>query len=209
MPRCKSCGNKFEQYSFNNKFCKDLDCQVARGLFLLEKAKKRDLNQREELKKEQARVTTRKRKKDLQDEINKLSRFIDYRFKFLCIDTDKPIIGSGNAAHYKNVGGHENIRYNLHNIHLSTVYSNKYNPEHKKGYKSGLIKRYGVDYEEYLENGLNLTYPTMHFTSEEIKQALKITRSILRTFDTYDLTNPIIARDQFNSIIGLYKIPYL
>ena len=40
MPRCKHCKSKFEQYEFNGKFCKELDCQVQKGLFKLGKIKK-------------------------------------------------------------------------------------------------------------------------------------------------------------------------
>ena len=43
MPRCKSCKEKFEQYEFNNKYCKSIDCQTDKALFKLGKIKKQEV----------------------------------------------------------------------------------------------------------------------------------------------------------------------
>jgi hypothetical protein len=41
MPKCRECKEKFEQYEFNNKFCKKIDCQTAKAMDYLDKRKKK------------------------------------------------------------------------------------------------------------------------------------------------------------------------
>lgn len=208
MPRCKNCLQKFEQYEFNNKYCKEIDCQTAKALYKLGKLKAQHYRQKKALNKTKQEDKTKNQKNYLKDEIQKLARLIDIRFKFNCCCCNKPIEGTGHGAHYHNKGGNENIQFNLHNIHRSRAHCNMFSSEHKKGYYIELERRYGKEYVNYLENDIRLIYKEMHFTSEEIKQALKTTRKIIRYFDKYELSNPILARDLFNSMIGLYQKKY-
>ena len=91
MPRCKNCNNKFEQYEFNNKFCKDLNCQVSKGMYLLEKKKAKDKKDWNKHKTERMPVLYPKKYKGyLSDECQKLARQIDNHFNFTCIDCDRP-----------------------------------------------------------------------------------------------------------------------
>lgn len=203
--RCKNCKSKFDQYEFNNKYCKDVDCQTAKALYKLNKIKKQQEKQKQSLNKTKQEDKTTNQKNYLNTEIQKLARLIDERFKFGCCCCNKTIEGSGHGAHYHNKGGNENIKYNLHNIHRSRAHCNMFSSEHKKGYYIEMEHRYGKEYVNYLENDLRFIYKEMHFTSEEIKTALKVTRKIIRDFDKYELSNPILARDLFNSMIGLYK----
>jgi len=144
----------------------------------------------------------------LQKSINKLVRLIDERFYQNCICCDRYLkyheAGSVHAAHRYNVGGHENIRWNLHDIHSATLYCNKHNTEHKTGYDKGLVLRYGLEYKEMVD-GLDLKYKVLKPTTKEIKEKIKIVNKIIRDFDTFILQDGKQAREMFNNLIGIYK----
>lgn len=200
MARCKNCKEKFEVLHFNQKYCLKEPC---RKVWIETEKTKQWKVRKKELKQKSSN-----QKNDLQNEINKLARLIDRHFKLNCIDCESKVTGVGNGAHYHNVGGNENIRFNLHNIHLSRTYCNKYNSEHKKGYQSGLNKRYGAKYANYVETELNLTYKELHLTNQEVTEALKKTRKAIREFNQLIEGNPIEARNKFNSYIGIYLEEY-
>jgi hypothetical protein len=146
-----------------------------------------------------------KRKLDLQKEINKLSRMIDKHFEFKCIDCDNPFGKQTDAAHLHNVQGNENIRYNLHNLHSARTHCNKFNSEHKVGYRKGIAKRYGNEYLEFIDVELPKKYKYLGLLDNEVKEKLSIVRKLIRDFETFNLKDGIQAREMFNKIIGIYK----
>lgn len=199
MPRtCKICKKKFKP-KYNSV---QMVCSVACSY---EYTKQQNQKNKKALNKTKQEDKTKNQKNYLKDEIQKLARLIDIRFKFGCCCCNKSIEGTGHGAHYHSKGSNPSIQFNLHNIHRSRAHCNMFSSEHKKGYYIELERRYGKDYVNYLENDIRLIYKEMHFSAEEIKQALKTTRKIIRDFDKYELSNPILARDLFNSMIGLYK----
>ena len=216
MPRCDNCNTKFEAYEFNGKFCKELDCQVQKALFLVAKdrtnKKKKQAEKIKEIDKDcrerKKKLYPKKHRALLQDQINLLARKIDERFYTTCIDCDTVLrfdkVNMVHGAHRSNVGGHENIRFNLHNIHSATLPCNKWSSEHKVGYDKGLINRYGQEYHD-LVHGLNLKYKSIHLSTAEIDSALKIARKLNRDFKTMVFTDSISARNILNNIIGIYK----
>ena len=137
MARCNNCKEKFEVLHFNQKYCFKEECKKV----WIEKA---TLKQWSQTKKELKPKTHSKTFKDtLQFEINKLSKVIDESFKYTCIDCGSDYGKQKDASHFHNVGGNENIRYNLHNVHTSRAYCNQYGRGRKPEYYEGLIKRYG------------------------------------------------------------------
>tara|TARA_R110000751_G_C13720375_1_gene475371 strand:- start:43 stop:672 length:630 start_codon:yes stop_codon:yes gene_type:complete len=209
MPRCNHCKTKFEAYEFNGKYCQALDCKVAKGLFLLSKIKDKKSKQRikdiQGINESKKQAKTVNDKEQLQKEVNKLARKIDERFYTTCIDCERTIIDTvSHGAHRFNVGGHENIRFNLHNVHASTSYCNMYNTEHKVGYDKKLVERYNQEYYD-LVHGLDLKYKSINLLSTEITKALKIARKLNRDFNKTILTDSISARTLFNKLIGIYK----
>lgn len=208
-PKCKQCGERFVPFYNNSlqKYCMNYPkCREAQSNYAKKQKDKQDNKDWKKRKKDMdIKVNPKKYKGQLQDEINKLARKIDFYFNMPCICTKKPYQGQVDAAHYHNVGGHENIRFNLHNIHSSRAHSNQYDPNHKTDYKAGLISRYGNEYYEYVEYELNLKYKELHITSQEVYEKLAIVRKINREFDTYVLFDPKSARDMFNKMIGIYK----
>ena len=83
MPRCLECKTKFEQYQFNNKFCKQLDCQVAKGLHLLDKGKKQQAKNKQGINKTRSEDKHKNQKNDLKTEIQKLARLIQQKPLYL------------------------------------------------------------------------------------------------------------------------------
>jgi hypothetical protein len=208
MPRCKNCKVKFVAKEFNGKFCKgNIDCLTAEGLYKLEMLKKSKAKELK-TKTDSWRPDThlKENKKALQDEINKLAKLIDSTFGLeSCIDCDKHFGKNQiHGAHYHDVGGNSTLRYNLHNIHSSLGYCNKYDNNHHSGYTLGLEKRYGKEYLEMVE-GLPLQYEYIKLTSIEVAEKLKIVRKLIRDFHTFDFIGSWSARKQLNLMIGIYK----
>lgn len=209
MPKCKYCKIPFEPRYFNQKYClHNEECISASYKYAIDKVNKA---KKKEYKQKKIELNPKKGISYLQDEINKLARMIDKHFNYSCIDCgkrldyNKPI--AVNGAHRFNVGGNENIRFNLHNIHSSTQWCNCYNTEHKTGYDKGLITRYGNEYFEYIHFEMPLKYKSLKLKSNEIEEALKITRKLIRDFDNHISENDLdgsMLRSHFNKLIGIY-----
>lgn len=202
--RCKICKEVFKVEYFNQKTCKNAECIITFSKQL--KVSEWERNAKKASK--PVKSTKKTAKEHLQDEVNKLSRKIDEYFEYPCIDCGKFYGKQSDAAHYHNRGGNENIRYNLHNLHTARAHCNRYSSEHKKGYKKGLIDRYGEEYAELVETGLGLQYPTIRLNEVETKEALKIVRKLNREFNQHTKGNDVdgsMLREYFNNLIQIYK----
>lgn len=203
MARCKICREKFEVKIFNQKVCFDPACVLAYS-------KEVKLKDWEKQSKKQNKPKTIKKvstKEYLQKEVNKLARLIDENFNYNCIDCSNPFNQVVQGAHYHNVGGNENIRFNLHNIHSARAHCNMYSSEHKKGYVTGLQNRYGLEYYNLVETELSIKYTYLGLTESELKEALKMTRECIRGFKLYSKgqKDGQESREFFNKLIGIYK----
>ena len=151
MPRCKSCKEKFEQYEFNNKYCKSIDCQTDKALFKLGKIKKQEVK---DWKKEK-KVLKEKLKtwSDYFKETQKVfNTFIRERDKLEnCISSNRPLIGKFDAGHYFPAGSYKNLALDEDNCHGQSVHDNRDKHGNLAEYKIGLIKRIGKERFESLE----------------------------------------------------------
>ena len=212
MPRCKHCRELFDNTDFLQKFCRtNIDCQTAEGMYNLEKRKKKEQKDWNK-KKESLRPFThgKENKVALQSEINKLSRLIDAKFGYVnCIDCGTRL-DNIDAGHYISVGSNSTLRFNLHNIHAQKRGCNRNERQGSRntGYYKGLIKRYGKEYADYVDNTLQNEYEYLGITSKEVHDKLKVVRSLIRNFDTFSVNDSIHARDTFNTIIGIYQTQY-
>ena len=198
--KCRNCKQQFTPVSFNRKYCIENECNDLYYEELKDKAIKKAQKQKREYNKK----SSKNNKGYLQDEINKLARMIDKRYGYVnCIDCNKKM-DSIHGAHLHNVGSHENLRYNLNNIHSARGYCNTWDSEHKVNYRNGLEFRYGKEYANYVIKEMPLQYAYLGLTSKEIDEALKKTREIIRNFDKYKF-NGDGARGYFNELIGIYK----
>jgi len=211
MKRCKICGDKFTPYRTTQPTCKG-ECEYKYGMMKLKQQKQRAIKEgKENTRQQKAKVYSNEYKTDLQNEINRLARMIDERFNYACVDCGKVIRYRGNdsqrmdanGSHLHNVSGNENIRYNLHNIHTSKIKCNKWEGGRKEDYKLGLICRYGTEYLNYVES-LGVTYPYLGLKEIEVVEKLSIVRKLIRTFDTFVFNDGRQAREQLNTLIGIY-----
>ena len=209
--KCKNCKKKHEPFNSLDNWCKDIDCQVAKGMFLLEKKKKQQKKQwdkeKKAIKDKNGWNTNKPPKRVLQEEVNKLSRIIDLHFK-------QPCISCGNTNNVKYDGGHRisvgacsSIRYNLHNIRrqCSKNCNNSLsgNPD---GYDQGLKERFGLEYKNYVKYELRKIYSYIDLGSIDYPEKTKLVRKLIRDFDTFKLTDGVQARNLFNKIIGIYTL---
>ena len=105
---------------------------------------------------------------------------IDASFGFTtCIDCGKPFGKQIDAAHFHNVKGHEQLRFNLHNLHSAKSDCNQFSSEHKVGYIKGLELRYGIDYLSQVE-ALKTEIKELKLNAVEIAEKLKLVRHIIR-----------------------------
>ena len=200
--KCKACKELFTQRRFMQYVCSPKCSIDYQNTLKVNKEAKEWRDTKAVMK-----VTTHAKeyKADLQREINKLSRMIDFKFGFItCIDCGKPFGKQIDACHFHGRGGNSSLRYNLHNLHSGKSDCNQFSDTHKQGYAIGLADRYGNDYAIMVIEGLPLLYKEIHVSSVEVVEKLKIAREIIRHFDTYDLTDSISARNLFNKLINIY-----
>lgn len=144
-------------------------------------------------------------KKQLQREINKLSRMIDARFGFkTCIDCGKEFGKQTDGAHYHGTGSNSSLRYNLHNIHSARSSCNQYSDRHKEGYREGLEKRYGREYMIHVVEELPEIYRFVKLSNIELHEKLILTRKLIREFEGVNYSSSVDARDLMNKHIGIY-----
>tara|TARA_R110002167_G_scaffold11043_5_gene49346 strand:+ start:44 stop:586 length:543 start_codon:yes stop_codon:yes gene_type:complete len=176
MPRCKKCSNKFIQYQFNNKFCKDLDCQVAKGLYLVDKQRTQKLKEinKDVRERKKALKTTTDYLKEVETVVN---RFIRLRDKDKpCISCQRPLNNKFDSGHYRSKGGNPEIRFNEDNIHGQCVYCNRHLHANLIDYRISLIKRIGLERVEWLEGvhkPRKYTIPELIIMKEEYKEKIK------------------------------------
>jgi hypothetical protein len=202
--KCRNCQEPFTPKRSTTETTCSPDCAIA---YAKSKVKEEPLLVKGTpfFKETEKKVKAEDRLTDLQDEINKLARFIDSKFNYtLCIDCNKLMDKRVAGAHFHDVGSNRHIRFNLHNIHTSSFQCNNFSSKHKTGYKVGLEQRYGKDYLDFVEE-LQTKHREVKLAPFEISEKLALVRKIIRTFDTFQFENSIQARTQLNTIIGIYK----
>jgi len=202
MPKCRICSIKYIPRFFLQKTCEDVKCIIEYSKIQREKKEQKEWSEKKKI----ARIELypKKSKAYLQDEINKLSRMIDARFGYLCIDCNKPYGKQIDACHFHNKSTHGEITYNLHNLHSGRSDCNFYSSEHKTGYYEGLISRYGKEYADYVKEGLQKPKNGKIMTNE-IPDKLKIVRDLIRNYDTFIFKDGKEGREIFNKIINIYN----
>lgn len=198
--KCKECGTKFKKERPLQFVCSPT-CAVSYNKKHLKKQelkewKKHKKNQEEKLK---IRADW---KEDLQKVVNWIVRNLD---------KDQPCISHPNtkgflrydAGHFYSVGSHQDIRYNMHNIHKQNSEANQRHGGNAD-YAKGLKERYGND---YLEMVLNLPLQWKgtakeKFTIDNIKnEYLPAARKVKRGLEKGEE----YTRDEINKIIGIYN----
>lgn len=139
--------------------------------------------------------------KKLQTEVNKIARLID--FDKGCISCthghNSAFTRQAHGGHKKSVGSNATLRFHLDNIHKQCSICNAQLGGNPHEYYKGLVKRYGKDYADSVEQ-LSSKYRTLKLTIDDLKEAIKKARQIVREIEAgTDLT-----RLEVNEKIGIY-----
>lgn len=200
--KCRKCGEEFEPLKRNgiiiSKFC--ITCLSIKG----KEKQKKDWNKKKKEFKEKDR-TLSEWKNILQPLVNKIARLIDYGQP--CIATGYTS-GKMNGGHFISVGANDTIRFNLHNIHMQSEYSNSYKGGDNFNYADGLEKIYGLAYLEHVR-GLNKT-KQISLSSVCIKETIIIAKKIIKEHEEkiYSPSERIALREKYNEMIGIYEKIY-
>ena len=159
--RCKTCREKFEPKTFNQKNCfKNQEC-INAELELKKKLHSKSWNKEKKERKEKLK-TNSDYLKELQVIFNKWIRLRDQGLN--CISCQKPA-KKENAGHYRSVGGNPELRFEPLNNNLQCEYCNTYLHGNLIDYRINLIKKIGIDKVEFLEG----RHEPKHYSIDQIK----------------------------------------
>lgn len=208
--KCKSCKGD-DEYIFKRGMCKS--CYIS---WLTttpegnEYIKKNSISALKKVKSEQTKIDREKKKEILSNaQINKLLEK-EINLIVRLIDKDKGCIScshgntsdftmQAHAGHYHSVGSSQSIRFNLFNIYKECSQCNLYLSGNEKGYRAGLIHRYGEEAFEYIYN-LKAVYPELKLSREEKFEAINKARDIVKRLKKGE----VLTRKYCNEYIGIY-----
>ena len=203
--KCKNCFKVFEKQR-PLQYCCSMLCAIEHQKTLKKKNDLSDWKKRKENMKESLQ-TLSDLKKILQTEINRLIRMIDYGQ--LCISSQRVPL-KANAGHYFSVGAHPSLRYNLLNIFLQSEHDNSFLSGNLLEYRENVKVYFGKKFLKELEE-LPLLYKSLNLTKEEVKEAIKATREVIKlhleNYPNVKLGHDkrIELRKHYNELIGIYK----
>jgi hypothetical protein len=182
MKKCKTCKEPFEPIKKIQGKCIQCTLNRARELSIISAKKSQ---QRAEKQRKQANKQTRENlkslgdyKEELQTQINKIVRLIDFGCGCISCGTKS---GQFQAGHFRAVGGWDNLRYNLNNIFLQCSTCN--DPKRKGGnvikFRENLLSKFGAEYMNYLDD-LNVIYPFFKWNKIELQEKTAICKEIVK-----------------------------
>ena len=199
--KCKFCRNEFTPTKPLAQVC---SAPCAFGLARvngLKKMEKETKAKRKELKEKSKTLSDYKR--ELQTEINKIVRAIDYGQD--CISSGRAFKENDQAGHFYSTGAQPGIRFNLWNVHSQSVSDNMYKSGNFAGFRDGLIIRYGEDVANWI-SCLPIEYKDLKLTKIEVIAATAKARILAKQIEKRKRTIPelIELRKQLNKSIGIY-----
>lgn len=140
-------------------------------------------------------------KKPLQLVCQEICRLID--FGQLC--TARSITcKKENGGHVYSKGGHSQCRFNLHNIHIQSEYSNTYKSDDGL-MRKGIERIYGKEYGEFVDSLLAYPVPKFIDYKEAYKRACGFRNQIKRDKIINSEEDRIRLRNTANVVIGIYS----
>lgn len=134
-------------------------------------------------------------KERLQELINKIVRILDEGKP--C--TARPNLRGTEAGHVYSIGAHENLRYNLWNIHIQSNYSNQTKGGERGLMLIGIERRYGKEKREYVESFIT-RYQHVKVSDINCSEKRKIANEIIKELGS----GIIMSRDEINERLGIY-----
>lgn len=187
--------------------CKKIECKLEFIKFHPEKARKvHDIMVKKELVEMKDRSGKKKPDKTvLQDLINHIARLIDKdQVCISCSNYPKKKFG----GHRWSVGDNSNLRYNLSAIMLQCFSCNDRKSGNIDGYDKGLLETFGEEYFNYVRYDLKRIYSYVGLSNIDLKEKIKIARSIIKELEqadkTYSTLERIELRTHYNNVLGIY-----
>ena len=177
--RCRICERTFTPISSMSKACSVHCAMEWSRRIAAKKAEQEARTERKKTREAKERLKTRKEHlAELQDVVNLFVRLRDRNDG--CISCDKPATWNGqwHASHFKSVGSHPGLRFNLLNIHKACSVCNNWKSGNYAGYKPRLEQKIGKEMVEWLE-GPEGEQP-LKITVAEIKEQKKFYRAEVR-----------------------------
>lgn len=150
--KCKGCGKHYTphpaQNSLNNWCSPPCGHKIAMAGIAKERKKRGVAQRRDDRIKKIALKTRGECAKEAQTAFNRYIRVRDHGKPCISCGADNP----AHAGHYRSIGGHAQLRFNLLNCHAQCVRCNMHLSGNLIEYRKGLIERIGVNNVESLEN---------------------------------------------------------
>lgn len=199
--KCRECGVEFTpRYSTTQIAC-SYGCAIK-----IAERKERNRRAKEARKKraEFNRNDPKWIKSKLQSTVNEIARIIDHGLPCLATKTN----GQMHGGHVFSRGAHTQIRYNLHNIHRQSAYSNN-KQSHDGLMQEKLAEEYGESYLEFLKDmrGEGVQKHTINELQEAYDNARDFRNTLKKsiTENGFPKKTRIELRNQANIKIGLYS----
>lgn len=155
--KCKNCKQRFNPYENTtlNPYCKEIECQTKKALFLLEKKRKQDTKSWniEKRERKEKLKTNADYVKELQYYFNKFIRLRDKEKG--CISCSKPLLEKYDAGHFYSTGAYPQLRFEEFNTAAQCVFCNRHQRGAIHNYRIGIRKRYGQKILDFLEKERN------------------------------------------------------
>lgn len=202
--KCKECKKVFEKHQPLQYVCSPI-CAINY-------AKKKEKSKWQKEKKQRLidlESLSGIKSKYIQPKINELVRIIDNGHP--CIATGN--FGKANAGHFYHAGGHSQIRFNLHNIHIQSFESNHFKSGDALNYIKGIKQTYGEQYFNFMDNLTN-TPPDFNSKAFYLNLSSKVLPEVKKWLKTeingkiQDSENRIRLRNEVNLLLGIYENEY-
>ena len=148
--KCPACKQWFMPFNSMQKCCTNPKCALEVGKIERRKAEKKDLRKRKEKLKTRSDWI-----REAQAAFNAFVRIRDYGLN--CISCNNPmdwnaVGGKVDCGHYRSRGAAGHLRFNLFNAAAQCVKCNRYLSGSAVDYRINLIKRFGANIVERVEN---------------------------------------------------------
>lgn len=204
---CPYCKEEYTPFNSLNPCHLNPPCAVKWLKDNPEKAKKNYKKVvRKELNQMKEKVGNKKPDKSvLQDIVNHIARLIDR--DQVCISCSR-YPKAKHGGHRWAVNENQNIRYNLCAIMLQCYSCNDRKSGCIDGYDKGLLETFGQEYFDYVRYDIKRIYSYVGLSNFDLKEKIKIARSIVKELQTLDKTyttqERIELRHKYNKQIGIY-----
>lgn len=199
---CRAC--LYEFYSTDERGKEIWEQELAKTS---RKEEKQDIKEWNSRKKELRYTDNAWLKDKIQDNINKMIRFIDYGHPCLARNIGACGISDTqfHAGHIHSRGANASIAWNLHNIHRQSAQSNHWQSDDHK-MRVGLVRVFGAAYAEFVEN-LTIS-PPLNLTNQElVVLKLKTDEIVLKmkTPTVNTISELVKKRNEINIKLGIYS----